>query len=474
MKTRYPCLWFTLCFVLASASSGTVIMDPPLAFPPGAIDPVAGPSAGRQTITRVAEGAATKAELEAVAGLRVIQRFEGFRGARLSPSNEVRFSEPGMPAIRFTINATQGYGGTGAAPTDRAAYTSGKEPPRAGEAIYIGDNVNETRYEIEFSEPVKAVGFTVARRGATTGAMPVWAAAFYDEEGRELSRQNALVGHGANEAVLFGHVAKQGLIRRAVFGKLDAQTTFVMGNQNTFLDDVAFAPAGKAVPVHGVVRNPPTGKRFGEPGNEVIDLAANGATPRSFLEALPGFMVVRGWEGFEGKGASSQGVNFIEFDQAPDFRFELVMENSLATDAGGVTSESALATSGGQAIGLGGAEGFRGYMITLGRRDRASGVFAPESAVYALGFVLTGVGPKSHVVATFYNPAGEVLSVQNARGMEDPANRDQLPGLRGVEIYFGHMAETVTDMRRWIHRVTIEGTFEGQWGFDDLGFAGSP
>jgi len=71
-----------------------------------------------------------------------------------------------------------------------------------------------------------------------------------------------------------------------------------MGNHKIYLDDLAFAPSVPAEPPAGVMKQPALVKSFDPDGGESIDLIAQGATPKSFLEGLVDFGVVTERAGF--------------------------------------------------------------------------------------------------------------------------------------------------------------------------------
>ena len=286
----------TIFLALASASHAFTLNDPALSVGKDAIDPVGGSDGGTVDITVVAGGAPTKAKPKGVSGMRVVQSFAGFEGALKSPVNSIVFSDTSLPKIIFTINSNKGYGGCHAA----GAFTSGPVlSERPGEAIYLGDDVNETAYSIEFSTPVTAVAFTIGRLGATTGPPPTWAASFYGPDGQLIGQQSAQPGQGPKVAALFGQIAAPGTaIQRVVFGKSSKEVSFVMGNHKIYLDDLAFAPSVPAEPPAGVMKQPALVKSFDPDGGESIDLIAQGATPKSFLEGLVDFGVVTERAGF--------------------------------------------------------------------------------------------------------------------------------------------------------------------------------
>jgi hypothetical protein len=82
-------------------------------------------------------------------------------------------------------------------------------------------------------------------------------------------------------------------------------------------------------------------------------------------------------------------------------------------------------------VALAGGAGFRYYEITAGLYDAKKNEFLADAGMYAMGFVLTSRDADTQAVATFYNRAGEVLSVQTAAGMRDPANASPPEGTRG-------------------------------------------
>lgn len=460
-----------------------VLTDPPLATGPQALDPTAGSLAGRQNVTVRASGAATKEALLAVPGFAVVQSFPGFEGTVKSPVNRIEFSD-GRPAITLTINTRFGYGGCAAGPGVKGAYTSGAETPKEGESIYIGDNVNDLIYAIEFNPPVAAAAFTVARTAPTAGPAPLWAASYHGPDGALLERQTAAPTHAPNVAALFARVAGQGpLIARVVFGRDQPTTPFVMGSAVVFVDDLGFAPAGPeaaraakvaALRATGGVARPALAAAMGAPEGETIDYPAGGASPQGFLQRIPGFGVVQTWAGFTGlvRGAR-EGVNTLDFEQGLDFRFHVTATGDGAEGAGAVTSEDALATSPRDALRIGGAGAPRVLEISAGVYDAKTGEFLSDGAVYAAGFVATNLGA-GEVRATFYNRAGDVLSTQTASGMEDPANAGNPATRRGAEVYFGHIATSPSDESRWVHRIRIEDRGGGLWGLDDFGFATAP
>lgn len=460
-----------------------VLTDPPLATGSQALDPTEGERAGRQNVTVRASGAATKETLLAVPGFAVVQSFPGFEGTVKSPVNRIEFSD-GRPAITFTINTRAGYGGCAAGPGAKGAYTSGSETAKEGESIYIGDNVNDLVYTMEFTPPVAAAAFTVARTAPTTGPSPVWAASYYGPDGALLERQTAAPTHAPNVAALFGRVAGQGpLIARVVFGRDQPTTSFVLGGAVVFIDDVGFAPAvpeaaraakAAALRATGGVARPALAATMGAPEGETIDFPAGGASPQGFLQRIPGYGVVQNWAGFTGlaRGAR-EGANTLDFDQGLDFRFHVVATGDGAEGAGAVTTEDAFATSPRDALRVGGAGAARVLEISAGVYDQKTGEFLSDGAVYAAGFVVTNLGA-GEVRATFYNRAGDVLSTQTASGMEDPSNAGNPATRRGAEVYFGHIATSPSDESRWVHRVRIEDHGGGHWGLDDFGFATAP
>jgi hypothetical protein len=469
--------------LLASALSavacaqGAVITDPTLATGPEALDPVSGPMAGRQNVTHVANGASRKEALLAVPGFAVMQSFEGFDGAVKSPVNRVEFTG-GRPSVTFTINSTTGYGGVASGAGDVGAFTSGPAQPAVGESIYIGSTINDLRYEMEFSEPVAAAGFTIARTLGTTGSEPVWSAAFFAADGTLLSRQSASVGHAPNVAALFGHVAAPGRpIARVVFGKDERSTHFLMGNAQIFLDDFGFAPlgaAGGASSVSGAAAVGPAqvgrGVTVGAWG-ETVDIQAPNSTPRSFMENLASFGEVRDWATFSGIPVGSREViNSGEWARGVELGFHLRVQADGAEGCGGPTSDPALYASPRQALRIGGRGGTRRLEITANRARSEGG--GPTS-LYAVCFTVTNV-EYSEIVATFFNAAGQVLSVQRSPGAPDPANADNPPGRRGAEIHFGLMADARQDRSRWVHRIWVEDRGSEEWGLDDFGFATEP
>lgn len=464
----------TILIAGVTTSGGSITLtDPELAVGQDALDPVGGSNAGALDITLNAGGAPLKSKLMSVPGMRVVQSFTGFEGAVQSPVNRIKFSDTALPEITFSINGNTGYGGCHAA----AAFSSGPVlSERVGESVYLGDNVNETAYTIEFSAPVAAVAFVIGRAGATTGPSPTWPASFYGVDGQLIGQQNAQPGHGPNVAVLFGHIAVPGTaIKRVVFGKSSREVSFVMGNNKIYLDDLAFAPLLPGEAPAGVVKAPVLAKFFDPAGGESIDVPAQGATPKSFVEALPDFGVVYDWAGFRGKTqGDAPGRNYLDFAQGPDFRFELGGTDRDTRGLGGATEAPELATSPGTAVALGGGAGFRYYEITAGLYDAAKNAFISDAGVYAMGFVLSGRDVDTQAVATFYNRSGEILSVQTAGGMRDPANAASPEGRRGVELYFGHIASSASDQETWVHRVRVVGRSSGFWGLDDFGFSPGP
>lgn len=125
-------------------------------------------------------------------------------------------------------------------------------------------------------------------------------------------------------------------------------------------------------------------------------------------------------------------------------------------------------------MALAGGAGFRYYEITAGLYDAKKNEFLADAGMYAMGFVLTSRDADTQAVATFYNRAGEVLSVQTAAGMRDPANASPPEGTRGVEVYFEHIASSASDQETWVHRVRIVGRSGAIGGLDDFGFAPGP
>ncbi|MCU0791367.1 MAG: hypothetical protein MUE42_00610 [Opitutaceae bacterium] len=463
-----------------SSQSAAVLVNPPVETGPLALDPVNGPLAGRQNITIRAGGAPAKEALLATPGFMVVQSFPGFDGAVRSPINRIDFTD-GRLAITFTINATVGYGGCQAGANEKSAFTSGPASGAEGVAIYIGDNVNDTAYTIEFSDPVRAAGFTLARTlEQMSGSSPNWAASFYDAQGNLLERQFATPGMGANVAVLFGRITPGGSapIKRIVVGRDTPGTPFVMGNGAIFLDDLGFAPLGTAAAataqISGGVARPPLALAMGGAGGESVDFPANGASPQTFLQSLEGFGVVQDWTNFVGVGRGArETINTLDFENGLDFRFRLQVQADGAEGLGGVSVEPALAVSPREALRIGGPGGLRRLEIVAGMYDERTGGFVADGAVYAAGFVITNL-VSGEVRATFFNRAGEVISTQTAQGMAEPANADQPTARRGAEVFFGHIASSPSDESRWVHRIRIEDRDAGDWGLDDFGFTLAP
>lgn len=475
---RTPAALSLACTLGLSSLAGAVLLNPPLVSGPDAIDPTSGPLLGRQNITTRAVGAPAKEALLALPGFAVVQSFPGFEGAVRSPVNRIEFGGS-LPDIAFTINATTGYGGCQSGANEKSAFTSGPAAGQEGVSIYIGDNVNETAYTIEFAEPVRAVAFTVARTlTADAGAMPSWVASFYDAQGTLLERQFANPGREANVAALFGRIspASAGLIKRVVFGRDIPGTPFVMGSGAVFLDDIGFAPAGPvaAARAPGGVARPPLALAMGGAGGESVDLPASGASPQTFLQRIDGFGVVQDWAGFVGVGRGArEAINTLDFEHGLDFRFRLQVQGDGADGLGGVNTEPALASSPREALIFGGAGGLRRLEIVAGVYDARTGGFVADGAVYAAGLVVTNL-VSGEIKATFYNRAGDVLSTQTANGVVDPANADQPLARRGAEVFFGHIAASATDPSTWPHRIRLEDRDAGEWGVDDFGFALAP
>jgi hypothetical protein len=458
----------------AAPAEPGLLRDPVLEIGAKAIDPVGGALAGRQNLTARASASPTKEALAAVPGFGVVQAFPGFEGAVKSPVNRVEFSD-GRPGVTLTINSNVGWGGCASGPGEKTAYTSGTLPPKLGDSIYIGDNVNDAAYSIAFDAPVAAAGFTITRTLPTSGPSPQWTATFLGADGTLLSRQTVTVSQGPDVAVLFGHIATEGKpIAKVVFGKHEQMTPFVMGNAAIFLDDLGFAPVGGDPVRAGLVANPTLSLVMGGEGAETIDIQANGASPRSFLESIDGFGVVQDWIGFRGlKSGGREVVNTLDFAQGLDFRFRLQVQRDGADGCGGVTEDPALVVSSTNALRVGGGGGSRRLEIVAGVYDASTGTFIADAAVYAAGLVVSNRSG-GDLVVTFYNQAGEVLSVQSGAGALDPANGRNSENRRGAEIYFGLIASSKDDPTRWIQRIRIDDRSNEEWGLDDFGFVMSP
>jgi hypothetical protein len=166
-------------------------------------------------------------------------------------------------------------------------------------------------------------------------------------------------------------------------------------------------------------------------------------------------------------------VNTLDFAQGLDFRFRLQVQRDGADGCGGVTEDPALVVSSTNALRVGGGGGSRRLEIVAGVYDASTGTFIADAAVYAAGLVVSNRSG-GDLVVTFYNQAGEVLSVQSGAGALDPANGRNSENRRGAEIYFGLIASSKDDPTRWIQRIRIDDRSNEEWGLDDFGFVMSP
>ncbi len=249
--------------VMAMASAGlftttlqaAIVIDPVLATPPGAVDPV-NPAANKGhldvnvTTTATTGTLATKAQLEAVAGLKVLQRFVGFTGRLTGMNNTAQFTDPTLPTISFDLS---GGSGTSAGGASSGSSTSGPgadntAPDFGSQAIFLG-NDNNNLYTISFNKDMAAVGLTISRVNSNSNAS-TWVVNFYDAANNVLARQVATTAAASpNSAALFAYIADSTPIRTVRIGRFGGDnahsfghsTTGPTGNGNTFMDDLAFA-----------------------------------------------------------------------------------------------------------------------------------------------------------------------------------------------------------------------------------------
>jgi hypothetical protein len=323
-----------------------IVHDPVLTPGPGALDPVApAENAGLLDVTVVADGAATKNELEAVDGFVVMQSFKSgdntvyFGRFGENSENRVTFSDPTLPDISFTwdpdfetdISPWSGLAVVGTGTPERQSQSSG--PTVRGDAV-DGDEIWLTgatvglgkgegfRYVLTFETPVLAAGFIVNRAEATgrdagTEGETIWEVGFYDAEDNLLSRQTARPGDDVDASALFGYVAlEEEAIAKVVLG--DIEEWYLAGGSTgrVFLDDVGFAPA----PVGNVLIDPDLamGDDALDPvapaddaGLQDITVVADGAASKEELLAVNGAHVLQTF-------AAGEGDNRVYFKRIGD------------------------------------------------------------------------------------------------------------------------------------------------------------
>lgn len=220
------------------------------------------------------------------------------------------------------------------------------------------------------------------------------------------------------------------------------------------------------VPVPGLV--------FDEEGAERIDIHADASYDLADLAKVPGFSVIKEWEGFEGKGTAAEFSNYGLLPDGTTLRCRLVFKQAIdaAPWAGRAMDrrehwDKALNTRGYTAIILPGTGHMASYELSFG--SGADAGFRADRVVRALAFVVTNIQVGELVTADFFNAAGALLVSQQGTSIQ---TEDTVVNYQGQEIFFAHITGVTPAAQ--IHRVVISIRASNKYkdiGLDAVGFA---